>query len=86
MMSNKDLVNDINYNEVLDDWHDKAVEKATEALEKAYSYVVGSTDYYKYKYYAEGIYVALAMLSVEERKAKRKLHTKSTKDSENIKY
>jgi len=72
MSSNKD--NNLNYDEILNSWHDKIIDKADKAMEKANSYEVGSTNYFKYKFYAEGIYEALALLSLEERKAKRKQH------------
>lgn len=63
---------DVNYDEILNSWYDKIIDKADKAMEKANSCEVGSANYFKYKCYAEGIYDVLAMLSLEERKAKRK--------------
>ena len=54
MSSNKD--NNLNYDEILNYWHDKIIDKADKVMEKANSYEVGSTNYSKYKFYAEGIY------------------------------
>lgn len=64
--------NNLNYDEILDSWHDKLIAKAEKAEAKAEDCELGSTDYFKYKFYAKGIYESLAMLSLEERKAKRK--------------
>ena len=64
---------DINYDEVLDKWHDKVIEKADKYNEKADECELGSKDYYKFKMYSDGLYMAVSMLSLEERKAKRKL-------------
>ena len=64
---------DINYDEVLDKWYDKVIEKADTYNEKADECELGSKDYYKFKNYSNGLYMALSMLSLEERKAKRKL-------------
>jgi len=63
---------DINYDEILNVWHDKVIEKAEKYQEKANDCELGSKEYYKYRNYANGLYDALAMLSLEERKAKRK--------------
>ena len=64
---------DINYDEILDIWHDKVVGKADKILEEANDCEVGSKEYLRYRSFADGLYTALAMLSLEERKAKRKL-------------
>ena len=64
---------EINYNEVLNKWHDKVIEEADKYNEKADECELGSKDYYKFKNYSNGLYMALSMLSLEERKAKRKL-------------
>ena len=64
---------DINYDEVLDKWYDKVIEKADKYNEKVDECKLGSVDYYKFKNYSNGLYMALSMLSLEERKAKRKL-------------
>lgn len=64
---------DINYDEILNVWHDKVIEKAEKYQEKADDCELGSKEYYKYRNYANGLYDALAMLSLEERKAKKKL-------------
>ena len=42
-------------------------------MKKADECELGSVDYYKFKNYSNGLYMALSMLSLEERKAKRKL-------------
>lgn len=63
----------IDYNKVLDKWHDKVIEKADKYNKKAEEYELGSKDYYKLKNYSNGLYMALSMLSLEERKAKKKL-------------
>lgn len=66
-------MNDIDYDEVLNTWHDKVVEKADKYKEKADNCELGSKDYYKFKNYSDGLYMALSMLALEENKAKRKL-------------
>lgn len=65
-------MSDINYDEILNNWHDKVIEKADKYQEKADNYELGSKEYYKYKRFADGLYMSLSMLSLEERKAKRK--------------
>lgn len=66
---------DINYDEMLNRWHDKVIEKADKYREQADNYALGSKEYYKYKSFADGLYMSLSMLSLEERKAKRKRNT-----------
>lgn len=68
---------DINYDEMLNRWHDKVIEKADKYREQADNYELGSKEYYKYKSFADGLYMSLSMLSLEERKAKRKIVNKS---------
>lgn len=72
---NKDetLRKETNYDNLLDNWHDKVIEKADKYYKEAEKYELGSIDYYRYKNYAEGLYMALAMLSNEERKEKRRI-------------
>lgn len=64
---------EINYEEMLDNWHDKVIEKADEYAKKADEYELGSINYCKCKHYSDGLYMALGMLATEERKVKRKL-------------
>lgn len=66
-------MDNLNYDEILNEWHDKVVEKADKYMEKAESYEFGSHEYFRLKSYADGLYMALSMLALEERKAKRKL-------------
>ena len=66
------MVVDINYDEILNNWHDKVIEKADKYHEQADNYELGSKEYYKYKSFAAGLYMSLSMLSLAERKAKRK--------------
>lgn len=63
----------IDYDEMLDKWHDKVIEKADKYQNKADEYEFGSIDYFKYRSYSDALYMALSMLTLEERKAKRKL-------------
>lgn len=70
---------DIDYNNILDKWNDKVIEKADKLREKADSCVLGSIDYYRYKCYSDGLYMALSMLSLEEKKAKRRIRNESNK-------
>ena len=76
--------NNLNYDEILDSWHDKLVDKADKAETRADEAELGSTDYFKYKFYAKGVYDALASLSLEERKAKRK--QKKEKENDDFKF
>lgn len=64
---------DINYDEMLNNWYDKVIEMADKYREQADNYELGSKEYYKYKRFADGLYMSLSMLSLEERKAKRKI-------------
>lgn len=64
---------DINYDEILNTWHDKVVERADKILEEADNCELGSKEYFKYRNFADGLYTALSMLALEERKARRKL-------------
>ncbi len=63
----------IDYNKLLDEWHDNIAANADENLEKSNEFEVGSIDYIKYKSFADGLYTALAMLSIEERKYTREI-------------
>lgn len=64
---------DINYDEMLNRWHDKVIEQADKYREQADNYELGSKEYYKYKRFADGLYMSLSLLSLEERKTKRKI-------------
>ena len=63
-------MNSIDYDELLNKWHDKVIEKADKFSDKADNCEIGSRDYLIYKNYSDGLYMALAMLSREEQKAK----------------
>lgn len=63
---------DINYDEMLNNWYDKVIAMADTYRDRADNYELGSKEYYKYKSFADGLYMSLSMLSLEERKAKRK--------------
>lgn len=65
-------MSDINYDEMLNRWHGKVIEKADQYREQAENYALGSKEYYKYKSFADGLYASLSMLSLEERKTKKK--------------
>ena len=74
-MNNKKLSEskmNINYDEVLDSWAEKVLSKADMFNKKSDDVEFGSKDYIRYKSYSEGLYMATAMLSNEERKYKRK--------------
>lgn len=60
----------INYDEVLDEWYDKIIDKADILNEKAESSKLGSKEYFKYKSYADGLIMATSMLSREEKRSK----------------
>lgn len=66
----------INYDELLDVWHEKVLEKARNVDEKASEFELGSSQFFRYKSYSEGLLMALAMLTTEERKYKRRNKTK----------
>lgn len=53
----------MDYNKILDLWYDKVMAKADE-------FKIGTKEYFKYKSYGEGLYMALSMLALEEKKAK----------------
>lgn len=63
---------DINYDEMLNNWYDKVIAMADTYRDRADNYELGSKEYYKCKRFADGLYMSLSMLSLEERKAKRK--------------
>lgn len=65
--------NNIDYDKLLDIWHEKVVEKADRYESRADNYEFGSSNYFKFKNYSDGLYMALSMLALEERKAKRVL-------------
>lgn len=67
----------INYDEILDNWNDKVIKKADEMYEKSQEFELGSPNYFKYKSYADGLYMSTSMLSNEERIYKR--HLKNAK-------
>ena len=66
-------MDNINYDEILNIWHDKVIDKADKYREKADNSELGSKDYYKFKNFSDGLYMALSMLALEEKKAKNKL-------------
>lgn len=71
-------MDNINYDEILNIWHDKVIDKADKYIEKANNSELGSKDYYKFKNFSDGLYMALSMLALEEKKAKNKLtHNKN---------
>lgn len=65
----------INYDEMLNRWRDKVIEKADKYREQGDNYELGSKEYYIHKSFADGLYMSLSMLSLEERKVKRKRNT-----------
>lgn len=60
------------YEKILDEWHDKVTERADKYLNKVDDFEIGSAKAIQYKNYADGMYMALAMLSRIERKYKDK--------------
>ena len=54
----------MDYNKILDLWYDKVVAKADENFEKANEFKIGTKEYFKYKSYGEGLYMALSMLAL----------------------
>lgn len=77
----KDVLNSqndsINYDELLNDLHDRMMIKADKAETMANECEIGSAAYYRYKFYAKGIYETFSELSLLERKAKRKLNSQN---------
>lgn len=61
----------LNYDSMLDNWHTKVIEKADKYRDKADDYELGSQEYYSNKNYSDGLYMALSILSFEEKKANR---------------
>lgn len=55
------------YEELLNNWNDKVIDKAGYKLKLSGESELGSSSYYKYKSYADGLYMATSML----RKIKR---------------
>lgn len=64
---------DIDYDNLLDVWHEKVVKKADEYQDKADEHEFGSANYFKYKSYSDALYMALSMLALDEKKARRNL-------------
>lgn len=62
----------IDYDKLLDEWHEKVLTKAREAEKKASEFELGSNQFRSYKCYSDGLMMALAMLSTEERKYRRR--------------
>lgn len=62
----------INYDELLDVWHEKVMTEAREAEKRAFEFEFGSNKFFRYKSYSNGLLMALAMLSTEERKYERR--------------
>lgn len=56
------------HEELLNSWYDKVYEKAKECELKSEEYELGYKEYFKYKSYSDGLYMAIAMLHNEERK------------------
>ena len=54
----------MDYNKILDLWYDKVIAKADESFEKANEFKIGTKEYFKYKSYGEGLYMALSMLAL----------------------
>lgn len=66
----------IDYNEILDTWVNKVIEKADKLVLKLDNVELGSKEYWKLKCYSDALYVSIAMLNNEERKYKRKYKNK----------
>ena len=66
-------INKYDYEELLNNWNDKVIDKADHMLKLSEDCELGSASYYKYKSYADGLYMATSMLNLEERKMKRKM-------------
>lgn len=62
---------EIYYEELLNNWSEKVINKADNMLKLSEECELGSSSYYKYKSYADGLYMATSMLNLEERKMKR---------------
>lgn len=61
------------HEELLNNWSDRVIDKADNMLKLSEDSELGTASYYKYKSYADGLYMATSILSLEERKMKRKL-------------
>lgn len=68
--------NNIDYDGLLNDLHDRMIAKADKAEAMADECELGSAAYYRYKFYAKGIYETFSELSLLERKTKRKINNK----------
>lgn len=71
------LINDFKkqneyHEELLNNWNDKVIDKADYMLKLSEDSELGSASYYKYKSYADGLYMSTSMLNLEERKMKRR--------------
>lgn len=66
----------MDYDVILDNWSEKIVLRAEKYKEKYEEVKLGSADYYKFRAYYDSLYMALAMLSNEERIYKRKHKSK----------
>lgn len=71
----------VDYDSLLNRWHDKVINKADKYSKRLEEVEIGSSDYFKYRSYSDGLYMALAMLSNEERKAKRTLNIEEGSDN-----
>lgn len=65
---------ELDYDEILNNWHDKVVEKADSHYKIAYEHETDSKTFWRNKIYADALYMSIAMLSNEERKAKRRIN------------
>lgn len=70
----------IDYDVVLDSWYDKIIKKADEMYKKSEDFELGSPNYFKFKSYADALYMSTSMLNNEERIYKRRLKYKNNKE------
>lgn len=62
----------LDYNEILDSLAEKVINKADKLVFKLDDVELGSKEYFKLKCYSDALYMAMSMLSNEERIYKRK--------------
>lgn len=48
--------------DILDGWYEKVITKADEYLNKSEEYEIGSNNFYKYRCYADGMYMVCIWL------------------------
>lgn len=71
---------EMDYDEILDKWHGKVIDKADKLIEQLNTLEPGSKEYYQYKAYSDALYMAISMLSNEERKYRLR-HKSDTAES-----